>query len=113
MMHAGEGISACGTQWSLQAFTKWPINAEPAGVVEGASRVRWSTTRSDLAMPKAKIAPLPGARKWYTAYSQRKNSLYNLNDSPRVVCERLSYAVPSSLAAEPRAIPHAQSPKDV
>jgi hypothetical protein len=68
MMHAGEGISACGMSGSLRAFAKRAINAEPAGVVRGASRVTRIKPRANLDMPDAKIAPLQGARKWCTEY---------------------------------------------
>jgi hypothetical protein len=87
----------------------WGTNAKAASA-GNTGRFKWSTTRSELVMSNAKIAPLCGARKWYTAYSQRKNSFYNLNDSPRLGFERpWLYVVPLGFIAGPRAILYAQS----
>ena len=108
MIAVREGISGGGTQWSLQHQCFWSTNAERTGEFDIASPFT-AIIRMDLVMTYPKIARPCRARKWHAEHSQRKNSKHNLNDSPCIVCECLSYAVPSILTAEPRAIPHAQS----
>lgn len=89
MMHAGEGISACGTSGSLRAFAVWGTNAERTGEFDIASPFT-AIIRMDLVMTYPKIARPCRARKWHAEHSQRKKSKHNLNDmnnSPRFVCE--------------------------
>ena len=108
MMRAAGNKSGGGRLTRLHAFAERAINAERAGALEFASPFN-AIIRMDLVMTYPKIARPCRARKWHAEHSQRKNSKHNLNDSPCIVCECLSYAVPSILTAEPRAIPHAQS----
>ena len=86
MMHAGEGISACGMSGSLRMFPKRAINAEGTGEFQPASPFN-AIIRMDLVMTYPKIARPCRARKWHAEHSQRKNSKHNLNDSPLLVCE--------------------------
>ena len=114
MMARGEGRSAGGEAARLRNRGFWGTKAEGTGEFELASPFMRIKPRANLDMPDAKIAPLCGARKWYTAYSQRKNSFYNLNDRPRLGFERSwSHVVPFGFTAAQRAIPHAKSPKAV
>lgn len=68
MMHAGEGMSGGGAQWSLQHQCFWSTKAEGTGVFDRASPPRWYEPRLDLDVTYAKIAPSGRSRKWYTEY---------------------------------------------
>ena len=114
MIGARAGKSGGGQARSLQAFIKRSINAEPAGVVEGASRVRITISKCRLNMINAKIAPLRARRKWYADHLARKIPGNIQNDRPRLGFERSwSQVVPFGFTAAQRAIPHAKSPKAV
>jgi hypothetical protein len=113
MIRSGNVKSGYARSAHLRTFAIWAINGEGTGV-DRASPVQSIISRCRLNMTNAMIAPLRAARKWRTDYSAHKNSFHNPNDRPRLGFERSwLYVVPSSLIAEPRAIPHAQSPKAV
>jgi hypothetical protein len=83
MMAGGRERSACASSGRLRVFSEWPINDEGTGEFERASPLN-AIIRTELVMTCPKIARPRRARKWYTAYSQRKNSFYNLNDRSRL-----------------------------
>jgi hypothetical protein len=109
MRALGAANSGVGASERLRLRVFWGTNAERTGEFDRAGPFN-AIIRMDLVMTYPKIAQPRCARKWYTAYSQRKNSFYNLNDRSRLGFERpWLYVVPLGFIAAPRAIPHAQS----
>ena len=87
MMHAGEGMSGGGTQWSLRHQCFWSTKAEGTGEFDIASPPRWYEPRLDLDVTYAKIAPVRRVRKWHTDHLLRKIPVNIHNAKSRLVCE--------------------------